>query len=268
MTEQPLVSIIVPIYNAEQSVKRCLESLLTQTYSNMEVILVDAGSNDTSGIICDGYAATDSRIRVIHKQDTGISPACQTGLDVSTGHYIIYVSPKNFLVPRMIETMAKELDKSKGTHLVTCDFYESGKTKHIDYSDAEDLLTKVVNIQQNVNIWNTLVRRDFIKQQSISFTPLWLTHDADTLFMIRLLAAGARTTHIAMPLYHFCKDDNHRAICTNHRINLRSIKTSIEEMEKILNVTAFDNLFPRKRYAYYYAYDNRCFKEKIGRAHV
>lgn len=261
MTEQPLVSIIVPVCNAEQYVKRCLESLLTQTYSNVEIILVDAERKDTSGIICDGYAATDNRIKVIHKTDIGISQICQTGLDVSTGHYIIYISPYNFIVPKMIETMTKELGYSKETDMVTCDFYESGKTTHINYSDPKDLLTKVVNMQQNVNIWNTLVSRDFIKQHGISFKPVWLTHDADTLFMIRLLAAGARTTHVSMPLYHFCNENDHTCICRNKRKNLRSIKTSIEEMEKILDVAAFDNFFPRKYYAYNYAYDNRCFKE-------
>lgn len=80
MTDQPLVSIIVPVYNAEKHLRRCVESILQQTYANIELLLVDDGSTDSSGQICDEYALSDSRVRAFHKSNGGVSSARNYGL--------------------------------------------------------------------------------------------------------------------------------------------------------------------------------------------
>lgn len=95
--EDILVSIIVPVYNAEKYVSKCIESILAQTHKNLELILVDDGSSDKSGEICDSYAATDSRVKVIHNKNGGPSAARNTGLDVAAGDYLTFVDSDDFL---------------------------------------------------------------------------------------------------------------------------------------------------------------------------
>lgn len=83
--QKPLISVIVPIYNAEKYLHRCMDSILNQTYKNLEIVLIDDGSKDSSGTICDAYAAKDSRIKVIHQENSGVSAARNTGLDAAFG---------------------------------------------------------------------------------------------------------------------------------------------------------------------------------------
>ena len=102
---QGLVSIIVPVYKAEKYIHQCIDSLLAQTYRNIEVILVDDGSPDHCGKICDEYAAKDSRVKVIHQQNGGVSVARQTGIDHATGEYSIHADPDDWVELNMIEEL-------------------------------------------------------------------------------------------------------------------------------------------------------------------
>ena len=106
------VSVIVPIYNTEKYLNRCFDSILSSTYENLEVILVDDGSPDNSGKICDEYAAKDSRVRVIHKKNGGLSSARNAGLDVATGDYVTFVDSDDTIkidaISRMIAVAEKE----------------------------------------------------------------------------------------------------------------------------------------------------------------
>lgn len=95
--EYPLVSIIVPVYNVEKYVRRCVDSLIYQTYQNIEIILVDDGSPDRCGEICDEYAKKDSRVKAIHKPNGGLSDARNKGLDVATGDYVMFVDSDDWL---------------------------------------------------------------------------------------------------------------------------------------------------------------------------
>lgn len=96
---EKLLSVIVPVYNVEAYLSRCVDSILEQSYDTMEVILVDDGSRDSSGAICDEYAARDSRVRVIHKVNGGLSSARNAGLDVAEGSYVTFVDSDDFLEP-------------------------------------------------------------------------------------------------------------------------------------------------------------------------
>ena len=94
MSRETLLSVIIPVYNVEEYLAKCLDSILGQTYQNLEVILVNDGSKDGSGSICDAYAQKDSRIRVIHKENGGLSSARNAGMDAATGEYITFVDQK------------------------------------------------------------------------------------------------------------------------------------------------------------------------------
>ena len=98
----PKISIISPVYNAERYIVKCLDSILVQTFQDWELILVDDGSSDKSGVICDEYAARDSRVIVIHKENGGVGAARQTGLDAVTGEYVIHADPDDWVEPTML----------------------------------------------------------------------------------------------------------------------------------------------------------------------
>lgn len=109
----PLISIIVPVYNTEKYLKKCVDSLVCQTYRHLEIILVDDGSTDKSGLICDEYARQDDRIRVIHRDNSGAAASRNAGLDMATGDYVGFVDSDDWVLPQMYEKMlcaAEELN--------------------------------------------------------------------------------------------------------------------------------------------------------------
>ena len=111
--QRDLVSIIVPVYNVEKYLEKCLDSLIKQTYRNLQIILVDDGSRDSSGTICDRYAAQDNRIQVIHKKQSGVSAARNTGLEAVKGSYICFADSDDWSDEKMIETMYENMVEEK-----------------------------------------------------------------------------------------------------------------------------------------------------------
>lgn len=102
-----LISLIVPIYNVEKYLDKCIDTIINQTYSNIEIILVDDGSTDASGEICDKWKKKDNRITVIHKLNGGLSSARNAGIDIATGKYIGFIDSDDYIDLEMIETMRK-----------------------------------------------------------------------------------------------------------------------------------------------------------------
>ena len=94
-----LLSIISPVYNVESYLDRCVKSILTQSYHDIELILIDDGSTDGSSALCDKWAAEDSRVKVIHKENGGVSSARNVGLELATGEYLTLIDPDDFLAP-------------------------------------------------------------------------------------------------------------------------------------------------------------------------
>ena len=114
-----LVTVIVPVYNAEKYLERCVDSILRQTYTNLEIILVDDGSPDRSGELCDAYAQKDGRVRVIHKQNGGVSAARNAGLDICAGAWIMFVDSDDFIAPDIVEYLLR-LCREHGVGVAQC----------------------------------------------------------------------------------------------------------------------------------------------------
>ncbi|MBO5142223.1 MAG: glycosyltransferase family 2 protein, partial [Clostridia bacterium] len=108
-----LVSIIVPIYNVEEYLEDCINSLIAQTYKNIEIILIDDGSKDRSGKICDSYSKIDKRIRVIHKKNEGLSSARNKGLEESKGEYISFIDSDDKIDIDFIALLMEHIEKNK-----------------------------------------------------------------------------------------------------------------------------------------------------------
>ena len=102
------ISVIVPAYQVEKDIERCLDSIINQTYKNLEILVIDDGSKDSSGDIADTYAVKDSRIRVIHKKNEGLPQARKTGVENATGEYIGFVDADDWIEPDMFEVLYKE----------------------------------------------------------------------------------------------------------------------------------------------------------------
>ena len=105
MTGEPLISVVVPVYRVEKWLCRCVDSLLAQTYRNMEIILVDDGSLDQCGAMCDAYAVKENRVRVIHQSNEGLSAARNAGTELAAGQYITFVDSDDWVEPDFLEQM-------------------------------------------------------------------------------------------------------------------------------------------------------------------
>ena len=112
MIKEPLVSIIIPVYNVEQYLSECMESVLKQTYTNLEILLVDDGSTDSSPKICDKYASQDFRVKVIHKKNGGPMSACLMGIREAAGEYLAFMDSDDWIDLSMIEELVKETNGS------------------------------------------------------------------------------------------------------------------------------------------------------------
>ncbi|MBO6236687.1 MAG: glycosyltransferase, partial [Schwartzia sp.] len=143
---KPLVSVIVPVYNAVKYLQRCVDSLCVQTYENIEILLVDDGSTDGSSAICDVYSEKDSRIRVIHQENQGQSAARNTGLDAMRGEYVMFCDDDDYVSPDFVRYPVEGLVSEKGEiacfqhseecvdgiHRIRSDYFVSSPTNAVD----------------------------------------------------------------------------------------------------------------------------------------
>jgi glycosyltransferase involved in cell wall biosynthesis len=141
-SNNPVISVVVPVYNVELYLKRCINSIIEQSYANIEIILVDDGSTDGSPEICDSYAKTDSRIRVLHKENGGLSSARNAGVDIMRGEYVLFIDSDDYIDKDMISKLYL-VAQDKEADIATCQFikvFDDGR--HEYFSD-----------NQNMNIW-------------------------------------------------------------------------------------------------------------------
>ncbi len=171
MTEQEssLVSVIVPVYNVKPYLNEALDSVINQTYKNLEIILIDDGSTDGSGEICDEYAARDNRIIVIHQTNQGLSAARNVGLDIMQGSIVSFLDPDDAFCPNIIETMLKAMHKEE-VDVVVCKYYKQYTEHKLDTKGREEpcitpgiynrntILQYIVDGKLNISVWNKLYK--------------------------------------------------------------------------------------------------------------
>ena len=170
--KQPLISIIVPVYQVKDYVGECVESLMAQTYMNLEILLVDDGSTDGSGVICDEYANRDDRIRVIHQENRGLSAARNVGLDQAGGEYVAFVDSDDAVLPDFIEVLY-ELAERYQADIAAC-AYERGEIGTTGTQIRNDI--HVANQFRDKNAGGAVDRHDHTKYDS-SVTGICMTSE-------------------------------------------------------------------------------------------
>lgn len=206
MNAQPKVSVIVPVYKAESTLRKCVDSLLAQTLSDFEVILVDDGSPDHCGMICDEYAKQDSRVKVIHQPNAGVSAARQVGVDNATGEYIVHNDADDWIEKNAFEEMYK-VAKSDDVDIVICDFYEDDSICHKQEPTALDYKTLQRDMVRKIHgsCWSKLIRRESIIRYHITF-PKGINFAEDTYFLCSLLQHDIKAAYLPKAFYHYVQN--------------------------------------------------------------
>lgn len=208
----PIISIIVPIYKVEQYLHQCIDSILHQTFSNFELLLIDDGSPDKSGAICDEYALKDSRIRVFHKINGGVSSARNIGLDNAQGEWIYFVDPDDILFDDCLEVLFSKT--SSNYDCINAGYIETDwKTKEpiitkvietvIDYKKALLDFYKSKYFQFNGYLWNRLFRHSVIEKYRLRFHED-IYYKEDGLFLVEFICKSQKDVFITTkPVYKY-----------------------------------------------------------------
>lgn len=196
-----MLSIIIPVYNTEQYLSACIDSVLAQTYADYELLLVDDGSTDRSGEVCDDYALKDERIRVFHKENGGVSSARNLGIDNANGDWICFLDADDTLVPDSLSTYTESLPDN--IDLVTTKYQikdESGRVI-IDYSkfddrefELNDFLFELFTLKKHEYqgyIWGKLLRGSVIRDKNIRFREN-IYFNEDRLFIVEFVCASKK----------------------------------------------------------------------------
>lgn len=181
-----MFSVIVPIYNVEKYLSQCIESLINQTYRDIEIILVNDGSTDTSGAICDRYAQKDKRIKVVHKKNDGLGMARNSGLEIATGKFVSFVDSDDYLKEDVIEKLVESLNResadtciggyirvnNEGEFLLEEKFaYECFSKENVQKKLFPRLMGSTPNCKDAIrpSVWNSAYSMDIIKAYSLRF---------------------------------------------------------------------------------------------------
>ena len=192
----PKISIIVPIYNVEDYLPRCIESICQQTYKNLEIILVNDGSTDNSSNICNLYAQKDDRILVIHKQNGGLVTARKEGLRVSSGDFVGFVDGDDYIEPDMYDNLLRViLDKH-------ADVVDSGYKKNGDSKCREHVLRQHSEDAVCPSIWSKLYKSNVIKE-CYNMVPDSQSYGEDFLCLIVLVCENKKIVNIPHAYYNY-----------------------------------------------------------------
>lgn len=230
----PLISVIVPVYNTEKYLDQCIQSVLAQTYTNWELLLIDDGSTDSSGAICDKYAAQDSRIRVFHKENGGVSSARNLGLDNAKGEWITFVDSDDWVNANLYTRL---LHDSSGLLIVGA--YKKASQMYI-LPNEKILLDKGENVLNLFMLphfsvpWGKLYKRSILQKYNIRFDIFLSTHE-DTLFVYQYMTY---CDSIRMNSY----------VGYNYRVVSDGLSSKLLELNEIMyGIAAFDKVLQKAK---------------------
>ena len=209
-----LVSIIVPVYNAENYIRRCVDSILVQDYPDFELILMDDGSTDASGAICDEYAGRDERVRVVHKENTGVSDTRNQALDLARGVYVQFLDSDDWIVPEATRLLVQAMEKND-CDMVISDFYRVAGERLARKGDIEEnrVLTRqefaACMVENPADfyygvLWNKLYKRKIIEDEQIRMD-VSISWCEDFLFNLEYIRHASSFYALQVPIYYYVK---------------------------------------------------------------
>ncbi|WP_195244228.1 glycosyltransferase family 2 protein [Clostridium celatum] len=246
--KKPQLSIIMPVYNAERYLNKCIESILGQSYNNFELIIINDGSIDGSKEICEYYSANDKRVKVINKTNEGQSAARNDGLKLAKGQYIQFIDADDWLELNACETLIKNIQIEE-VDWVLASFNFVGKNriekvnfKSIKYNTNEfvDNMTKYLNHWAFNVLWNKIYKKEIIVANSISFTKE-LNYSEDLLFNLKYMKYSNSISIISNNIYNYNKVNEKSSTKQNIKNMYYTQKKAFEVIVKILRDNKWDN---------------------------
>lgn len=264
MSDSKLISIIVPAYNIEKYIGRCLDSILGQTYTNLEIIVVDDGSTDNTGRIVDEYATKDDRIKVIHQENAGLSGARNSALLLAQGDYIGYVDGDDYITPDMYRKMLIACEENNA-EIAVCGYNRIEDESNIVIEstvdeNGEDIYVlsqeKAIEIYLSDcekyhiynSVWSKLFRRDIISRFNFPTGK----NSEDIIYTTRAFCNISKCVFVNSPLYYYVAD--REGSLMNVRLADRRFNHELpfwEEQAEVLTAHNFENLSNMSRYYYY-----------------
>lgn len=238
MENEQVISVVVPVYNAQQNLRRCVGSILAQSYRNLEVILVDDGSTDKSGDLCDSYAKQDARVKVLHKENGGVSQARNAGIKASGGKYLQFVDSDDTLDSEFCRIMVDSLEQS-GADLAVCG-YRAIHTA-LGYSDECRSKTGPVRLAEGPSPAEAFLQLDRDKVLSMPWNKLFIREKVkkgfrkdialgeDKIFVMDYLEANPCYTVIADMLYDYYVDNENTLSRKYSPDRIRYVKAVTEQ---------------------------------------
>lgn len=211
---KPKVSIIVPVYNAEKSLSRCIDSILNQEYTDFELLLVNDGSKDTSGDICDKYAAEDARVHVIHKENSGVSDTRNLALDHAQGVYLQFLDSDDWITPNATRLLVESMEQND-CDMVISDFYRvvGERVSHKGTIEEEGVLTREAFADLMMEnpadfyygvLWNKLFRREIVEKYKLRMDPK-ISWCEDFMFNLEYIRHCEKVFALQVPIYYYVK---------------------------------------------------------------
>lgn len=200
------ISVIVPVYNAEKYIYRCIDSILLQSFHDFEILLIDDGSTDNSGKICDEYALKDSRIKVFHKKNGGVSSARQFGIEKASGEYTIHIDSDDWIDADMLNDLYNTA-KLENADMVICDYFQidSKGTKYCKQQPSSlDPYKVIFELFQQLHgsCWNKLIKSVCYNEHGIKF-PTGVNILEDKVFIIQSCYFMQKIAYLNKAYYHY-----------------------------------------------------------------
>lgn len=217
----PSVSIIIPVYNAEACLRRCVESVLNQEYADFELLLADDGSRDGSGALCDAFAAADPRVRVFHKENSGVSDTRNFCISQARGRYLQFLDADDWITPNATKLLVRAMEEH-GCDLVVSDFYRvvGERVSHKGDIDETRVLSReeyAAHMMENPAdfyygvLWNKLYRREIVERHRLRMDPS-ISWCEDFMFNLEYIRRAERFFALQVPIYYYVKTKG--SLCT------------------------------------------------------
>lgn len=234
----PSVSIIVPVYNAESCLSRCVKSVLSQEYADFELLLADDGSQDGSSAICDGFAAADSRVRVFHKENSGVSDTRNLCLNQARGRYLQFLDADDWITPDATKLLVRAMEENH-CDLVVSDFYRvvGERLSHKGDIDETQVLSReeyAAHMMENPAdfyygvLWNKLYRRSLVEEHRLRMNPA-ISWCEDFLFNLEYIRHAERFIALQVPIYYYVKTKG--SLCTQNLNISKAIQMKLAVFE-------------------------------------